>query len=371
MIAKLSQLSELARPTAFHQILRTLDQRGQLLRVYTQNIDALEEKAGLTFGIPQLQPKRSRSNKGNTSAADASTRADVPFLLSSPVVTPRCIPLHGTLKSMYCQTCTHACPLRNHLDSLTSGTVPPCPECTALEATRQLSGKRPRSVGWLRPSVVLYNEDHRNGEEVGSVVYKDLMGSSAGKRRVGPDLLLVVGTSLQVPGTKRIVQEFSKALHTRRAAIKSSVDEPRTSTIYLNLDFPSGAREWEGAFDVWIRGDAQQFANMVHQELERVAQDQEAAEAQRKEESDVAKTTRPTRPRLGSNVPQNHSALDSPLRSSPPSSQGDFPAGNLGAFLPLTPSRSLSPDPCSRLILPLSLDRELDGLSSTSLAKHR
>ncbi|KAI0787861.1 DHS-like NAD/FAD-binding domain-containing protein [Fomes fomentarius] len=321
MIAQLSQLSESAQPTAFHRFLHGLDQRRRLLRVYTQNIDALEEKSGLTFGIPELDGKRykPRSTKGKAPAVDASDSAarapDAPStsrLPSPPAETPKCIPLHGTLQSVHCLTCTHSYPLRDYLGYLTSGTPPPCPQCTELEELRQSAGKRSRGVGRLRPSVVLYNEDHKDGEEVGNVVRKDLMGSSKGKGRAGADLLLVVGTSLRVPGTKRIVREFSKAVRSRHAAMNAPADEPTTSahglvtptpsprrspagdeeppvrTIYLNLDFPVPTREWEGVFDVWIRGDAQEFARMVHEELEREEQAKEATKERRKKREEAA-----------------------------------------------------------------------------------
>ncbi|RPD61160.1 DHS-like NAD/FAD-binding domain-containing protein [Lentinus tigrinus ALCF2SS1-7] len=321
MIAQLSQLSDAAQPTAFHRFLRILDERRRLLRVYTQNIDALEEKSGLTFGVPELDVKRSkpRSTKGKAATAEPSAPApeepSTSRLPSPPVETPRCIPLHGTLQFMHCQTCTHSFPLRDYVDSLNTGTPPACPQCTAMEETRQLVGKRSRAVGRLRPSVVLYNEDHKDGEEVGNVVRKDLMGSSKGKGRAGADLLLVVGTSLRVPGTKRIVREFSKAVRSRHAAMNTPADEPSTSahglvtptpsprrspvedeeppvrTIYLNLDFPVPTREWDGVFDVWIRGDAQTFARMVQEELEREEQAKEAAEERRRKRKEAAAET--------------------------------------------------------------------------------
>ncbi|KAI0749496.1 DHS-like NAD/FAD-binding domain-containing protein [Daedaleopsis nitida] len=320
MIAQLSQLSEAAQPTDFHRFLRVLDERRRLLRVYTQNIDALEEKSGLTFGVPELDGKRYKPRSAKGTAAPIIARPpDEPStsrLPSPPVETPRCIPLHGTLQLMHCQTCTHSYPLRDHLDSLTSGTPPPCPQCTALEATRQLIGKRSRGVGRLRPSVVLYNEDHKDGEEVGNVVRKDLMGNSKGKGRAGADLLLVVGTSLRVPGTKRIVREFSKAVRSRHAAMNQPADEPSMSahglatptpsprrspagddeppvrTIYLNLDFPVPTREWENVFDVWIRGDAQDFARLVHEELERDEQAKEAVKERRRRKEQAAEMAR-------------------------------------------------------------------------------
>ncbi|KAI0077877.1 DHS-like NAD/FAD-binding domain-containing protein, partial [Panus rudis PR-1116 ss-1] len=335
MIAQLSELSKSASPTAFHQLLRALDDRGRLLRVYTQNIDALESRAGLTFGVPEADGGRRfkpRSSKGNTNSpsshitsetlnGDAYTQsepiASTSRLPSPPVETPRCIPLHGTLQHMYCQVCQRSFPLSDYLDSLTLGSPPYCPECTEIEATRQLVGKRSRGVGKLRPSVVLYNEAHRDGEEVGEVVRRDLCGGRSkgvgkGKGKAGgADLLLVVGTSLRVPGTKRIVREFSKAVRSRASSQESNTsastsgdvglatpvpsprrtpsvdDDPPVRVIYLNLDFPVPTREWEGVFDVWIRGDAQQFAELVHEEMraeERLREEKEEKRKRREEE---------------------------------------------------------------------------------------
>ena len=303
-IARLSQLSEAAEPTAFHRFLRVLDDRRRLLRVYTQNIDALEEKSGLTFGVPAGDSKGTKPGSRKTKApvqnpptAEASINVVQPIELSTSRThsrlagTPKCIPLHGTLQRMHCAACTHSYPLRDHIDSLVSGTLPPCPQCTTIEETRLLIGKRSHGIGKLRPNVVLYNEDHKDGEVIDSVVRKDLMRSSQGKGRGRADLLLVVGTSLRVPGTKRIVRDFSKAIRSQHTAVNAppaqSTDETTQSsqgtatptpsarrsrgegddvpvhTIYLNLEFPMPTREWKGVFDVWIRGDAQMFARMV------------------------------------------------------------------------------------------------------------
>lgn len=296
-------MSESAQPTPFHHLLRALDDRGKLLRVYTQNIDALESKSGLTFGVPEtIGPRGKPKSKAGPSASQ-----DVPGRLPSPPPeTPRCIPLHGTLGTMHCISCTHVCPLRDHLEHLNSGIPPYCPECAALERVRRVSGKRSRGVGKLRPSVVLYNEDHKDGEHVGEVVRKDLTGSSP-----RADLLLVVGTSLRVPGTKRIVREFSKAVRLRatkanananNATVEGDSQTPTSSprrtpvagegpitSVYLNFDFPVPTREWEGVFDVWLRGDAQRFASAIKEELEKADAAKEAAlERKRKREEAAA-----------------------------------------------------------------------------------
>ncbi|KAG6885661.1 hypothetical protein C0993_011425 [Termitomyces sp. T159_Od127] len=230
MIVQLWSLSQAAKPTAFHNALRALDDRGKLLRVYTQNIDAIEEKSGLSFGVPEFEDRR---YKGRTKIT--ITAAD----------------------------------------------------CVIKESSA--ARKRARGVGKLRPSVVLYNEAHKDGEGVGEVVKKDLIGSSKGKGRSGADLLLVVGTSLRVPGTKRMVREFAKAVRSRGIGSSRNSPSPASSprpspaaadeessmsamkAIYLNHDFPVPTREWEGVFDAWIQGDAQEFANLLQEEIEREA----------------------------------------------------------------------------------------------------
>jgi NAD-dependent SIR2 family protein deacetylase len=316
MIARLAEDSKRALPTPFHNMLRTLDNRGKLLRVYSQNIDALEQKAGLTFGVPEPDVKRSkpRSTKGSPDtpvevpiALDPSVSADAGGRLPTPPAeTPRCIPLHGTLQSMHCQICLHSFPLEQYLDHLNEGVLPICPECSQIEETRQAVGKRSRGVGKLRPSVVLYNELHKDGEEVGEVVQRDLLGASKGKGRTGADLLIVVGTSLRVPGTKRMVREFSKAIRSRSATAPSSQNDSSSSTIpssaqrsasededtpiktiYLNLDFPVPTREWEGVFDVWLRGDAQTFAQLVQEEIGREERAKEAAIERKKRREEM------------------------------------------------------------------------------------
>ena len=288
MIARLSRLSTAAEPTPFHQVLHALDERGKLLRVYTQNIDAIESKSGLSLGVPVTKP-RTKAKEPLAPPESASGSCD--SAASSPPPdygTPRCIPLHGTLQSMHCQSCTFSFPLKDHLTSLTFGTPPDCPECVAMNDTRSMVGKRPLSVGKLRPSVVLYNEIHKDGEVVGEVVRKDLVGGSKGKGRAGADLLLVVGTSLRVPGTKRIVREFAKAVRSRSSPTPPKEfgsgssspslsprrsptrdEEPPLKSIYLNFDFPVPTREWEGVFDVWLQGDAQSFAQLLQDAVDK------------------------------------------------------------------------------------------------------
>ncbi|KAG8864886.1 hypothetical protein FRB96_003472 [Tulasnella sp. 330] len=308
MIGNLAQLAESAQPTPFHLLLKTLEDRGSLLRVYTQNIDCLEERAGLTFGLPVWEARK-KGAKGKAHASqhvatnnglltpppsqrptaspaesddgDETPPIDTPGAGPSSISSsiPRCIPLHGHVKSLYCSLCFHSTALLPHVDQLVAGNSVPCPSCEDLESTRRLVGKRERGVGQMRPSVVLYGESHREGEIIGESVKRDLLGkqragsvgdnenptkassSTARSSNARPDLLIVAGTSLKIPGTKRLVREFSKAARTSTRVSNSPSDGPTpVKTIFLNFEFPVPARQWEGVFDTWLQGDVQTFA---------------------------------------------------------------------------------------------------------------
>ncbi|KZT41790.1 DHS-like NAD/FAD-binding domain-containing protein [Sistotremastrum suecicum HHB10207 ss-3] len=368
MIAKLSTLSLAAQPTSFHSLLRALDERGTLLRTYTQNIDGLESKVGLSFGVPEFGVRGRRAGTKSkisaslvhpiSSAQTSSTQTssdETPSAQtlssartkSSPLPLPRCIPLHGTLQTLRCFLCSTSVPLEPHIPLLQRGVLPDCSACEDVDDARKAVGKRRRGVGKMRPSIVLYGEMHRDGEGIGEIVRRDLRvgvgastkdsganagakesgsGSNAAKKakdgkegekkeakgkRKAVDLLIVVGTSLKVHGTKKIVRDFSKALRssdplpippppsptkrsarlsqqpptpTRRSHLPSPSPSPRRSlksspspssleteeeemtppkTIFINFDFPAPAREWEGVFDVWIQGDVQKFSDIV------------------------------------------------------------------------------------------------------------
>lgn len=367
MVAQLSDLSQAAQPTSFHHLLRELDQRGRLLRVYTQNIDAIEQKSGLSFGVPEFEAKRCKPRRIPVDSCETDLLPSIATHLSSPTSEiPRCIPLHGTLQSMHCQICNHSFPLHLYLPSLTSGQPPQCPECTALEETRQLIGKRPRGIGKLRPSVVLYNETHKNGEGVGEAVKKDLIGS---RGRSGADLLLVVGTSLRVPGTKRMVREFSKAVRSRgvivrddtglatpprRSPASSSEDEGGAmKAVYLNLDFPVPTREWEGVFDAWIQGDAQEFAEMVRGEIGREVRAKEVAvERKRKREEDAAAENEEVT--AHNEVPVTPTKMKPRKPMTPPDSPDEFQRPRLFLRIPARVHRQPPPPspPARRRLIP-------------------
>ncbi|GAA5864366.1 hypothetical protein JCM3774_002765 [Rhodotorula dairenensis] len=382
MIAELKKQTDAVRPTAFHEWLKQLDDDGKLFRVYTQNIDALEEKAGLTYGLGDkslpLPPRRkgtaapsarspSKSSTASSAATPVSSSVPLEPTLSQASVTsslssisaaeptprssqsppppppppppthsaiPRVIPLHGHLSTLSCPACKHQVPLAGeYVDLLASGTAPTCPACLSIETARSAAGGRSRGVGIMRPDVVLYGEEHKDGDRVGEITHRDLMGQR-------PDLLIVVGTTLKVKGTKRLVRELAKVIRPVAASTtaatasssgrdddhddddgSSSATSPSKSssqpqaqprrrppprprpihTLYLNYDFPTPSKEWAGVFDCWLRGDIQEFVEAVKREQEVMKQEAEGRERRRldnkrkrqhkeEEEDDLART---------------------------------------------------------------------------------
>lgn len=230
-------MSSKAVPTAFHHLLKALDHRGSLLRVYSQNIDGLEKKAGLNVYDPPL-----------------FTQAD-----------SKCILLHGSIHQISCNACCAARYTHSYSEHLESGILPQCPDCLTKQDQRKIAGKRARGVPFMLPNVVLYGQQYGNYEYVQEACGLDLGVSSQSKRKI--DLLLVVGTSLKIPGTINIVKQFAKLLKKDQPKSKA----PRT--IYLDLG--SLKQEWKCVFDLWIQADCQVVSTLL---LEKLQTDREKPE---------------------------------------------------------------------------------------------
>jgi len=167
LIRNISRFSALAKPTNFHTFLESLALSGHLLRHYTQNIDCVEGH------LPELWAKT--------------------------------VQLHGRIDQAVCQSCRWTVPFL--VDSFCRPHLPDCQRCEEVVLEREKMGKRHRGIGRLRPNVVLYGEDNPNGDTIGKVAERDL--------RTGPDMVIVVGTGLKVPGAKRLVKEFCRSVKSR------------------------------------------------------------------------------------------------------------------------------------------------------------
>lgn len=274
LLTDLCERANRASPTAFHVLLASLDGDGRLLRCYTQNIDGLEQRVGLPTGLPQRSAGRGKRKTAKTSSSQASSASETPTPEETPVSgettpsppsfppAPRCIPLHGLLTKLRCSLCSTFVPIDEHLP-LPPSTIP-CPTCDLSASIRSALSERQRKVGALRADVVLYGEEHPEGELIGSVVGRDLRGTGRkGEREGKVDLLLVAGTTLAIPGVKRIVKEMAKTLEARPDSSVRDGKAPPIRTVFINNEPPAKPGEWDGIFDVWVQGDVQDFAALV------------------------------------------------------------------------------------------------------------
>ena len=155
--------SDLTEPSAFHKVMDELARTRPHFRHYTQNIDCVERL------LPDLDGKTVR--------------------------------LHGRVDQARCGICNWVCDYKPHLfqgsDSLR------CQRCVQRSQARILKGKRSWNIGKLRPNVLLYGEPHPDDKEILATARHDL--------RICPELVLIVGTKLAIPGARSIATDFCYA----------------------------------------------------------------------------------------------------------------------------------------------------------------
>ncbi|ORY70400.1 DHS-like NAD/FAD-binding domain-containing protein, partial [Pseudomassariella vexata] len=212
-------------PTKTHHFLARLKDVGKLARVYTQNIDEIEKKIGLSTDL--------KSGAGGKRHGERS-KPKVTYVHEKGV---ECVFLHGSLRDLRCFVCSGTCDWdEDGRESRTmSGEQPDCPHCAGATAARQEKGKRALGVGKLRPDIVLYGEEHPQNDLISPIVQHDL--------GTGPDLLLVLGTSLRVHGLKVMVREFARAVHSKGGKV-----------VFINFTKPSEST-WGDVIDYWVEWD--------------------------------------------------------------------------------------------------------------------
>ncbi|PVV00769.1 hypothetical protein BB560_004837, partial [Smittium megazygosporum] len=185
------------------------------------------------------------SQEGTSMNTKAGSEKKTPPKRSSSEIDKnftKAVQLHGNLDRVTCTFC-HAkysfC--EDLMKKFSNGELVPCERCTKIDEQREFDGKRVLGVGVLRPDIVLYNELHPHAEVIGRFAEHDL------KRK--PDLLLVIGTSLNIPGVKRLVKEISKAVTANSESIHRS---GLAKSILINSGYPSGFSSWENIFDFFV-----------------------------------------------------------------------------------------------------------------------
>jgi NAD-dependent SIR2 family protein deacetylase len=155
--------SDLTEPSPFHKVLDELARTCPRFRHYTQNIDCVERL------LPDLDAKTIR--------------------------------LHGRVDQARYGICNWVCDYKPYLfqgsDSLC------CQRCLQRSQARISEGKRSLNIGRLRPNVLLYGEPHPDDKEILETARHNL--------RLCPELVLIVGTKLAIPGARSIAADFCRA----------------------------------------------------------------------------------------------------------------------------------------------------------------
>lgn len=217
MVRELAHLTRNAEPTPFHHLIASLAKEGRLLRLYSQNVDGLD-----------------------TSMTPLAT--DVPLNTKGP--WPKTIQLHGGLAKMVCSKCGE---ISDFDGSLFEGPeTPPCKACEETDNVRTShAGKRSHGIGRLRPRMVLYNEFNPDEEAIANVVKADL--------RARPDAVLVVGTSMKIPGVRNMVKDMCQVTRKRKDGLAA----------WINLDAePSGA-DLRDCWDLVVQGKCDHVASLA------------------------------------------------------------------------------------------------------------
>lgn len=319
-----------AEPTTSHRFISHLRDRGKLVRCYTQNIDQIEEKVGLSTCLqdgPGSRGRFSRRSTANTNQlnkmveeansvfvdklpsenssqsetsiessqqSQASTSASAPEEKATPSAEgdtqttdqaklipkvhkkelPRsgveCVFLHGSLDLLRCFLCGKVCSWDDDAreSETLSGQQPECPHCVGATVAREERGKRALGVGKLRPDIVLYGEEHPNSHLISPIVTHDL--------GLYPDMLLILGTSLRVHGLKVMVREFAKAVHSKGGKV-----------VFVNFTKPPDSI-WGDIIDYWVQWDCDAWVTDLQSRVPKLWQEPEPPKPRKKRESSGA-----------------------------------------------------------------------------------
>ena len=217
MVREMAHMSKQAQPTPFHHLVASLAQEGRLLRLYSQNIDGIDTS---------MQP----------------LATNVPLNPKGP--WPATVQLHGGLEKMVCTKCGQVQPFNGQI--FDGPEAPLCETCEADDEVRTAhAGKRSHGIGRLRPRFVLYNEFNPDEEAIGNVSSADL--------KARPDAVIVVGTTLKVPGTRRLVKELCKVARGRRNGF----------TTWINVDPEPKGVDFKDCWDLVVKAKCDSVANLA------------------------------------------------------------------------------------------------------------
>ncbi|KAL7948752.1 SIR2 superfamily [Trichoderma barbatum] len=406
-----------AEPTSSHKFIGHLRDRGKLVRCYTQNIDQIEEKVGLSTSLlagPGSRGRFSRKSTANTAqlnkmveevSSGEGGNANAGDVGASSQSTPN----GSSEQTPADQRQTSSQPNGKTEEDETSATTTP-PDQQLKPAPRKeaptprsgvecvfLHGSLQLLRCFLCGQVCSWDDDDREVEtlsgqqpECPHCVGATEARQERGKRALGvgklrpdivlygeehpnahlispivthdlalyPDMLLILGTSLRVHGLKVMVREFAKTVHSKGGRV-----------VFVNFTKPPES-SWGDIIDYWIQWDCDAWVSDLQVRIPKLWQDPEPPKPKKKRDSGGAEENREEKKKPPA---QNPVALrDTKVNGAyctlkilkelrritadsiaPPS---PFPA--LAVALSLPPSLPLAPPPSSRVSAAVATEAE-------------
>ncbi|KAM0686900.1 NAD-dependent deacetylase hst3 [Conglomerata obtusa] len=212
-IADLKELVDKCEPSQTHLFFNKFKKYQKKMRIYTQNIDMLEEKSGCIV-----------TEKTNTEL----------------------VYLHGNLQHLICVYCGYRIDYTDKENEIFKlGEDVSCIRCVEENKKRGASGRREMKTGYLHTNIIHYEQPHNDAYRIGKLFEKDL----------DVDLFIVVGTSLKVYGVKDLVKR----------GLRNCINNNGRS-VFVNLEDPN--KEFKGLFDYFWKGKSDDFCVAVEKGIE-------------------------------------------------------------------------------------------------------
>jgi NAD-dependent histone deacetylase SIR2 len=202
-----------------HEFIGALHRARRLCHCYSQNVDGLEARVGLatfTGTVDVLNPKKAEGRPEGFQV----------------------LQLHGGLETLWCSFCRRIRPWDEEVGTaLLKGHALFCPHCPE----RSRTGRKIRR-GELRLGMVLYGESYRFEDLVEQTIKWDMQQK--------PKMLLVFGTSLQVPGALRFVKDVGGRIR-------------RDGGMVVAVNRSEPTRRVEKVVDVYVQMECDSFYDAV------------------------------------------------------------------------------------------------------------
>jgi NAD-dependent SIR2 family protein deacetylase len=168
-----------------------------------------------------------------------------------PSLSQRTLTLRGCLDTMRCYIYSqHTFQITP--ESFQDRIHAPCPMCEENEKIREANkrhaglGKRLRSVGFLRPNVLLYGEENPDEAQIVDTFNKDLHHPI--------DAVIIVGTRLYIRSLRQYVEDIYEA---------AKSDDREITVVWVNKERPTLGQRFQSLLTHEFIGDCDDFASIL------------------------------------------------------------------------------------------------------------